>query len=104
MSTELIPILTGHRLDEKNTLSLAELSRACSVHAERIMDLVAEGILEPCGRDQLHWRFSGPSLRRARIAVRLQRDLDLNLPGVALALELLEEIEHLRRQLERLRP
>jgi chaperone modulatory protein CbpM len=32
--------------------------------------------------------------------VRLQRDLEINLPGVALALELMEEIEELRRELK----
>ncbi len=104
MGKELIPILTGRRLDEEATLSLAELSRACAVHAERIMDLVEEGILEPSGRDPLRWRFSGASLRRARIALHLQRDLDINLPGVALALDLLEEIDRLERLLNRLRP
>jgi chaperone modulatory protein CbpM len=38
-------------------------------------------------------------LRRARTALRLQRDLEINLPGVALALELMEELERLRREL-----
>ena len=32
-------------------------------------------------------------------ALRLQRDLEINLPGVALALELMEELERLRREL-----
>ena len=36
---------------------------------------------------------------RARTALRLQRDLEINLPGVALALELLEELDRLRREL-----
>jgi len=31
-------------------------------------------------------------LRRARLALRLERDLELNLAGVALAVELIEEI------------
>jgi len=35
---------------------------------------------------------------RARIALRLERDLGINVPGVALALELLEELEQLRRE------
>jgi len=44
-------------------------------------------------------------VRRARRAIRLSRDLDVNLPGVGLALELLDELEDLRvrvRALERL--
>ena len=44
------------------------------------------------------WRFSGAQLRRARIALRLERDLGLNAAGVALVLELLEELEQFRRE------
>jgi chaperone modulatory protein CbpM len=104
MGKELIPIFTGRTLHEENGLTLAELSRACAVHAERILELIDEGILEPRGRDPRRWRFSGGSLRRARTAVRLQRDLDINLPGVALALDLLEEIHRLQGLLNRLHP
>ena len=104
MGKQLIPILTGRRLDEEETLSLVELCRACAVHADRILDLIDEGVIEPRGADPLRWRFSGRNLQRARIAVRLQRDLDINLPGVALALDLLEEIDRLERQLRRLHP
>ena len=46
------------------------------------------------------WRFTGDALRRARLALRLERDLELNLAGVALAIELIEEISQLRRELK----
>jgi chaperone modulatory protein CbpM len=35
--------------------------------------------------------------------LRLQRDLEINLPGVALALELMEELDALRRELSGLK-
>ena len=91
--------LTGIILDERIELSLHELSRACSVSTERIIELVGEGVLEPVDQNQKHWRFSGLCLQRARTAMRLQRDLEINLAGVALALELMDEIEALRGQL-----
>jgi chaperone modulatory protein CbpM len=93
MKTEL---LTGMVLDEQAELTLSDLCRACSQHAEWIMQLVEEGILEPAGRTPTQWRFSGTSLHKAHIAMRLQRDLDINLAGVALALDLMDEIESLR--------
>lgn len=89
-------ILIGTALDEQAMLSLSELCAACGVHAEYIMELVAEGALEPKGKKLRDWRFSGDCLRKTRIAVRLQRDLQVNVAGVALALDLLEEIESLR--------
>jgi chaperone modulatory protein CbpM len=47
------------------------------------------------------WRFSGESLKRAKTAAHLTHDLELNTPGVALALDLLDEISRLRNQLVR---
>jgi chaperone modulatory protein CbpM len=91
--------LTGILLDERVELSLIELSWACSSSAESVVELVAEGVLEPTGQDQTQWRFSGPSLLTARTALRLQQDLNINLAGVSLALDLLEEIETLRERL-----
>lgn len=86
-------------LEEQSQLTLVDLCRACSVHAERIIELVDVGVLEPQGREPAHWIFVGDSLHRARKALRLQRDLDIDLAGAALALELLDEIASLRARL-----
>ncbi len=94
--------LTGILLDERAELSLKELSWACSSSTEWIIELVDEGVLEPIGHEQTHWRFSGTSLPKARTATRLQTDLKINLAGVALALDLMEEIETMRERLRRL--
>lgn len=89
-------LLRGELLDESIELTLAELCRACQLPAERIFEFVDEGIVEPRGRDPSRWRFHSVSIRRVRRAQRLKRDLGVNTPGVALALELLEELEQLR--------
>ena len=91
-------VVMGLIVNEDMTLTLAELSQACRVHAEWIVALVEEGILEPQGDVNTGWHFSGPSLRRARMAVHLQQDLGVNLAGAALALDLMDELESLRRQ------
>lgn len=95
-------VLAGLILEEANELTLGELCRACTVHAEQIIELVEEGILEPVGRDPTQWRFKGSSVRQARVAFRLQQDLNVNLPGAAVVLDLLEEIEDLQAQLRRM--
>jgi chaperone modulatory protein CbpM len=94
--------LTGILLDERTELSITELSQACSGSAEWVVELVDEGVLEPTGHDQAHWRFSGTCLLKARTAMRLQHDLNINLAGVALALDLMDEIDALRERLYRL--
>jgi chaperone modulatory protein CbpM len=91
--------LSGVIFEEYAKLSVDELSRLCAVDRTYIVELVEEGVLS-VEVDASEWCFSGAALRRARTALRLQRDLEINLPGVALALELLEEIEALRRELK----
>jgi len=98
-NAEMLPQLSGIILEEQTELTLDEVSRACAVHAECIIELIEEGVLIPVGREREGWRFSGVHLRRVSIALRLQRDLGVNLAGVALALQLLEEIEALRARL-----
>ncbi|MBP1152859.1 hypothetical protein JOD69_004728 [Methylocaldum sp. RMAD-M] len=46
----------------------------------------------------MNWQFNTAALRRLQTALHLQRDLGVNLPGAALALDLLEELEALRRR------
>lgn len=101
-SEKMLPQLSGFILEEQTQLTLAELSRACAVHAECIIELVEEGVIEPVGREPHRWRFTGIHLRRASMALRLQRDLGVNLAGAALALQLLEEAEALRARLRAL--
>lgn len=95
-------LLHGELLDDSIELTLAELCRACQLPAERIFEFIEEGIVEPRGRDVGSWRFHSLSIRRVRRAQRLKRDLGVNTPGVALALELLEELETLRARLQQL--
>jgi chaperone modulatory protein CbpM len=91
--------LTGAIFDESAVLTLEDLSRMCSVDESHIMQFVEEGVLTVI-EVRSEWHFRGDALRRARLAVRLERDLELNLAGVALAVELIEEIEQLRRQIK----
>jgi chaperone modulatory protein CbpM len=92
--TDLIRALL---LDDSVEFSLAELCAACCVSEEQLVEIVAEGVVEPVGGDREQWRFSGVALTRIQRVMRLQQDFGVNLPGAALALELLEEVERLRR-------
>ena len=95
------PVLSGELLEEDNEITLVQLCRICGVEAETVEALVEHGILEPSGKHGSHWCFRAASVKRMRIALRLQRDLDVNLPGAALALELLERIDALEARLRK---
>ena len=88
-------------VEEELHLSLVELCRAAHAPEEQVRVWVVEGVLTPIGDAPHEWRFAGASLRRARLALSLTRDLELNAPGVALALDLLDEIAALRAGLRR---
>lgn len=95
-------VLKGIVLDERTEVTITELCHACTSSTDWVLSLVDEGVLEPVATRDDDWRFSGTALRRALTARRLQRDLGVNLPGIALALDMLDEIETLRARLRRL--
>src|SRR6266581_4813480 len=65
----------GSVVEEEIHLTLMELCQACSASEEYVTAWVFEGVLEPIGAAPQEWRFSGQSLRRARLALWLTRDL-----------------------------
>jgi chaperone modulatory protein CbpM len=100
MSSSEDQALPGAIFEESAVLTVRDLSRMCAVDERHIVEFVEEGVLTTVEVNTTEWHFSGAALRRARLALRLERDLELNLAGVALALELMDELEHLRRELK----
>lgn len=97
-------ILNGVLLDESFELSFHELCNACAISEDWVLQLVEEGALEPLNftehmQQTEQWRFTAVSLQKVQTAKRLQRDLQINPAGVALALDLLEQIDQLQTQL-----
>lgn len=90
-------LISGVLLDTRTTFTMTEFCSACGVERRRVLEMVAEGVIEPVAAED-DWRFHGESLLRAKRAMRLVRDLGVNWPGAALALDLLEEIERLKRR------
>ena len=102
MKKDLSKLLSGDLLEEDVELSLAQICQACRLSEEQIVELVEQGVIEPSGREPVSWRFQGISLRRVHFTQRMQRDLGVNAPGAALALDLLDELKELRSRLRRL--
>ena len=100
MKQSSLTILQCQVVEEDVPMSLADLCRACDAERELVLQLVEHGVLEPQGSAPQAWVFTGASLQRTRVALRLLRDLELNLPGAALAVDLLDEIARLRRVLQ----
>jgi len=99
MTQTNITWIEGSVVENEVHMSIVELSHASCTPEDLIMSWVSEGVLSPTGSSPQDWRFSGESLRRAKTAAHLTHDLELNTPGVALALDLLDEIAQLRARI-----
>lgn len=82
-----------------SVLTLTELCRFCSADSAWVVELMEYGVVEPFEGPQTEVRFNAPSVMRAKKARRLERDLGINMAGIALILDLLEERDALKRQL-----
>ena len=91
--------LDGTVLDEAVELTLEEVCVVCAVREERILALVEEGIVRPRGRTRQDWLFAGVAVNRARRAIRLQRELDVDAHAAAVILDLIDEVARLRARL-----
>lgn len=87
-------------IDEAPLLTLDEFSRAIHIEKEIVFEMVDYQFIRPKGNSSEEWRFDSDALRLGRIAASFYRDLEINMPGVALALELLDRIETLEHQLK----
>lgn len=81
------------------TLTLTELCRFCGADSGWVMELVEHGALDPQDPTSTEWEFHAVAIARARKARRLQRDFEVNVAGIALILDLLDERDALRRAL-----
>ena len=101
MSSNRTPLFTGVIVYDDQLVSLTELCRNFALSAEQLLSMVEYGIIEPLDfqLSHTHWQFTGNNTLRVQRALRLQHDLDLNIAGAALAIELLDEIKLLRDRL-----
>jgi chaperone modulatory protein CbpM len=99
MTSETPAAIPAEIIGAEPAYSLEELSHTCHVEVSWIVELVEHGIIEPRGNTAAEWRFSSLSIVRLAKAKRFDRDLGLNPAGIALALDLLNEIDRLNAHL-----
>jgi chaperone modulatory protein CbpM len=95
--------VSGELVDETAQVDLKELCAICGVHADYLVEMVEEGIIRAEGDTPTIWRFSAVSIMRSRKAIRLRRDLGINLSGLAVTLDLLDQVDRLESELKSLR-
>jgi chaperone modulatory protein CbpM len=97
------PLIHGELISSARTFTLRETCLVCGAEAARVIELVEFGVVIPEGAAPESWAFSEPEVLRFKKALRLHRDLGIDPAGLALVLDLLDQIERLHREVERLR-
>jgi chaperone modulatory protein CbpM len=96
-------ILKGELLDETVCVRIDEFCARLHVAEDWVVELVALGALEPrSGGEPSAWVFALTDLPRVRVMARLVAELDVNLPGAAIILDLLEERRRLASRVRQL--
>ena len=73
----------------------------CSSHnltKDIILEMVSWGIANPAGRKWDKWVFSQTDYERIGRATQFNRELEINISGAALVLQLLEELDKIRKR------
>ena len=92
-------IIAGVLMDEHTMISFVDVCQKCNISEAMLLDMMDHGLCNYQNRPEKIIDFDEQMLSRIQSACRLQRDLDLNLPGVVLVLELLDELTQLRNEL-----
>ncbi|CAA0078529.1 Chaperone modulatory protein CbpM [BD1-7 clade bacterium] len=84
-------------------MDVIEVCEMLSVSQKTLIAVVDEGIVEPDGITPEQWVFSTQMVSIVRKACRLNQELGVDWPGVALALQLMDELEYTKLENQRLR-
>jgi chaperone modulatory protein CbpM len=90
------PGIVSEIVEDSAMCTLDDLCLSCNVNPDWVAGLVEHGVIEPVGQTRSGWQFTTLSIVRVAKAKRLEHDLGLNLPGVALALDLLDQLDEMR--------
>ena len=86
----------------QKTYTLIQVCEACHMDIQVVTEMVSYTIVEPKGSNEETWISDFLRLKKA---IRIHQDLKINLAGVAMALELMDDLNHYKKkssELERL--
>jgi len=93
-------ITTGILMDEGTKISFIEICQKCNISEQMLLEMIEHGLLhhEVHYSNKIH--VDSKTFLRIQSASRLHQDLGINIPGVVLALELLDELEKITSEFD----
>lgn len=95
-------ILSGVLMNEHASISFVEVCQKCNISEVMLLEMMEHGLLGQQCMQTKQRSFDEGMLHRIQVACRLQEDLEVNLPGAVLALELMDELAQMREELSML--
>ncbi len=92
-------VFSGEIVSDGRTYTLREVCVIIGEHTELVVEMVSYGVIDARGARPDAWAFDERALHRTKKALRLRRDLGIEWAGLALALDLLDEVERLRARI-----
>lgn len=86
--------ITGILIDEDTTFSLEDVCSHYNISETLLHEMQEHGLLQ-----LTHATLDSKTFYRIQTASRLHEDLGVNLPGIMLVLDLLDDLEHTRNEL-----
>ena len=91
--------VVGVIVDETTTFSIREVCAKCNISQGLLVQMVEHGLFEFNSLPKDDEQIDLKTLKRIESAFHLYHDLEINMPGISLILELKDELEQLRKQL-----
>ena len=95
--------IIGILIEDTTLISLNEVCQRYRISEDLLLEMLEYGIFSSKSSEIEQLKLTQKDLYKMESAFRLHRDLELNLTGVALDLELLEKIDRLNDELNILR-
>lgn len=95
--------ISGNIINQNTLLTFDEICRAVHADDELIIQLIEYHIVQPKGTSKKNWQFDDAALKRLRLARNFYYDLEVNLQGIGLLIDMLERIEILETEMGKFR-
>ena len=86
------------RNEARDLMSLEALATSAGLHPIVVESFVEFGLIEPVAGAGSGMTFDAASVARVRTIVRLRSDIGVNLPGIAVILDLLDRLRAQRQE------
>ena len=93
-------IITGVLVDEHTTISFVDICQNYDISEDMLLEMIEHGLVQQPSATLKVIQVDRDTLSRIQSARRLQDDLGVNVPGAVLALELLDQLEQIRHELQ----